>query len=136
MAIKINVVKTGVPIEIGDLKYEVYLDDKAFEEMTKGYFEYTEKVTDLVNNLTEKAENEIAEETSFQLLHDLVSEAYDNILGKGSFDEVYAQTPRIVAVSEYLGLIYKELRKEMGVDIHPDVAKYLKKSNKKVKSNK
>ena len=136
MTIKINVVKTAVPIEIGELKYEVQLDDKAFEEMTKGYFKFTEKVSQLVSSLAEKAEEEMSEEASFKLLNDLVSKAYDDILGEGSFDEVYTQTPRIVAVSEYLGLIYKELRKEMGVDIHPDVAKYLKKANKKEKSNK
>lgn len=134
MAIKIDLVQTKIPVEIGKLKYEVELDDKSFEEMTKDFFKLNEKVSKIVSKLGEKAEKELPEETSHNLLHDLVSEAYTTILGEGSFDEVYAQTPRIVAVSQYLGEIYKELHKEMGMDASVDVAKYSKKAKKKTKT--
>jgi len=137
MAIKINVLSTLVPIEIGNLKFEVDVTDEKYQAFIERFKAVQKELLALMTEIEEMEKNgtEINEEETLAKLHQLVSKAYDELLGEGTFRQVYQQTPRIVAVTSYLVKLVAALEKEMEVDQKANMSSYLKAKQTKSKKS-
>jgi len=103
MAIKISLESVKIPVEIGDLKYEIDVTDEKYEAFIKNFNEFLTKV--------ETLNKESSEDTI--LLKSMVSEVYEELLGKGSYEAIYAKMPNIGFVSATLVKIVTQLMQEM-----------------------
>ena len=103
MAIKINLESVKIPVEIGDLKYEIDVTDEKYEAFIQNFNEFLMKV--------ETLNKENSEDTV--LLKTLVSGIYKELLGAGSYEAIYDKMPNIGFVSATLVNIVTQLTEEM-----------------------
>jgi len=103
MAIKINLESVKIPVEIGDLKFEIDVMDEKYETFISNFNIFLEKI--------ESFDGEKSED--IELLKTMVSEVYDELLGIGSYDQVYAKMPNIAFVTSVLVNIVTQLVEEM-----------------------
>jgi len=95
MAIKIDIKKTIIPVEFGDLVFEFDLGDKNMKDVEKKAKEMEEKAKKY-EDLSDE-ENEVAE-TEAQTF---IKESFDYLLGDGAFEKIYEQTPNISFLADY-----------------------------------
>lgn len=123
MVIKIETKKVGIPVEIGELEFVVGTSDKellAYEENQKEVI---------------KAFESAEESTTVEELKVVLEKGFDTLLGDGSFEKIYTQTPSIVECSKYLLTLYEGVLEEFAKIGNIDkqskkVEKYLKKKKK------
>jgi len=109
MAIKVNLESIKIPVEIGDLKYEIDVTDDKYEGFIKNFNIFLSKIEKLDEN---DAENVV-------LLKTMVKAVYDELLGLSAFDEVYAKMPNIAFVSNVLINVVTQLMEEMDDTVTP-----------------
>jgi len=95
MAIKIDIKKTIIPVEIGELEFEFDLGDKNMKEVEKKAKEMEVKATKFENLTDEESEVAEAEAQSF------IKESFDYLLGAEAFEKIYEQTPNISFLADY-----------------------------------
>lgn len=111
MAIKINLQGTAIPVEIGELKFEVDVTDAGYQKTFQQLLHLQEEAIALI---TQAATVDEASTAMFKhKLHTLIQEAYDDLLGAGAFTAVYAQTPNITYVTKYLTEIIAGIQKQL-----------------------
>ena len=103
MAIKINLQSTVIPVQLGDLKFEVDVADEKYDEIVKNFNGFLEKISELDEA---KAEDVIQ-------LKEIVKETYDQLLGEGTYEQIYDKMPNISFVAGVLVNLVVELAKEM-----------------------
>lgn len=119
--IKINTKKTGIPVEIGDLKFEFDLSD---ENIIKFQNADTELRKEL-DALDEEKEDFVTDGKI------VLEKAFDTFLGKGSFAKIYEQTPSILFLINYLSQLTNGLADEINsLNENESNVKYLTKVNK------
>lgn len=89
MAIKIQTQQTGIPIEIGPLKFTFETSDENIQRLY-------DKAKEL-----EAQENEV-DATDLEALKADIKLGYDVILGEGAFEKVYEISPSVLACRSYL----------------------------------
>ena len=107
MAIKINLESVKIPVEIGDLKYEIDVTDEKYETFVGKFDEFLGKAAALYKEKTEDV-------TEFKTM---LSDIYEALLGEGSFDEIYEQMPNISFVSSTFVKIVTQLMQVMGARV-------------------
>lgn len=108
MAIKIQTEETVIPVEIGKLTFEFNISDDAIISFRKGVDKVSENLTEL-----EKEINEENEEENVDLLKKVFAEGFDFILGKGSFEKLYKQTPSVFKLKKVLAQLIADLTEEL-----------------------
>ena len=103
MAIKVSLESTKIPVEIGDLKFEIDVTDEKYEAFIEKFNNFLAKIEFLSE---EKVED-------MTLLKTMVSEVYEELLGMGSYEKIYSKMPNIGFVSSALVSIVTQLIKEM-----------------------
>ena len=103
MAIKINLESTVIPVEIGDLKFEIDVTDEKYER----YIQAFNTFLDDVSALDETAAEDLA------LLKAKQTQVYDVLLGAGAFESVYQLAPSVVITTGILTQVVEQLEKEM-----------------------
>jgi len=103
MAIKISLESTKIPVEIGDLKFEIDVMDEKYEAFIKNFNVFLTKMEALDE---EKSEDIV-------MLKAMVAEVYEELLGVGSYEQIYAKMPNIIFVASALVNIVKQLTEEM-----------------------
>lgn len=102
--------KPVIPIELGELLLEFPTDDKSVENFKKTMPEFHNEIKDL------KFESE---EEEFKATKDILERAYDSIFGKGTFKNVYKQTPSLLSCAQYfqqIGLGVVDELSALGID--------------------
>jgi len=94
MAIKISLQSTIIPVEIGDLKFEVNIDDKN----NKKNLELGEKMRAEIDKI-ENLEGEKAEKAEKATLK-VIKESFDGLLGAGAFDQIYGLLPSVTLMAD------------------------------------
>ena len=126
MAIKINLESTKIPVEIGDLKFEIDVTDEKYESFINNFNIFLEKMESLDE---EKSEDLV-------LIKKMVKEVYDDLLGKDAYEQIYAKMPNTAFVSKVLATIVSQLMIEMEdkssfVEPKPNIKIMAKKQTKK-----
>jgi len=109
MAIKINLEATKIPVEIGDLKFEIDVTDERYEAFINNFNEFLTKLDSLDDGKSE----------DIAVLKTLVSEIYAELLGEGSYEQIYEKMPNIAFVASVLVNIVTQLTEEMDERIKP-----------------
>ena len=92
MALKLELKSTIIPIEIGYFKFEVDMTDTKRKAVEEKLMQFT---TEAVNLDEHNPEDEAK-------LKDLLQEMYDEILGLGAFNKLYAHTESFEILSNVL----------------------------------
>lgn len=122
--IKIQTKKTGIPIEIGELKFTFEMDDSNIEK----FFKTEEIIAENLKGLDEEKEDFVAESNR------VLKHAYDQMLGAGSYEKIYEQTPSVLLLVDYLSQMTNGIADEItslqiGIE-SKNKEKYLKKAKK------
>ena len=121
MAIKVNLESTVIPVEIGDLKFQIDVTDEKYESFIKNFNEFLEKI----ETLDEEKSEDIAR------LKEFVKEIYDELLGVGAYKKTYEKMPNISFVARTLANVVTQLVAEMDQRLVPVTKLNLKDLNKK-----
>lgn len=100
--IKINTQSTEIPVEIGELKFGIDSSDEGLKVLLKKYSEVVKKSGKL-KDADEKAGKQI------------VADCFDILLGKGAFDQIYAQTSSLLRCMQILEQLAQGIAKELAV---------------------
>jgi len=103
MAIKIELESVKIPVEIGDLKYEIDVTDEKYEAFIENFNLFLEKIETLDEDKTE----------DLALIKTMVKKAYEDLLGIGAYEQIYAKMPNTAFVSKVLATIVSQLIVEM-----------------------
>jgi len=103
MAIKINLESVKIPLEIGDLKFEIDVTDEKYEAFIKNFNIFLEKMEVLDEEKTE----------DLALIKEMVKEVYEDLLGKGAYEQIYEKMPNTAFVSKVLVTIVSQMMIEM-----------------------
>lgn len=120
MAIKIQTQQTGIPIEIGPLKFTFDTSD----ENIKKFFKKAAELEKLENK-----ENII----DLDSLKEDIKLGFDVILGEGAFEQIYNLTPSVIACRTYLEQIAEGIVEELQKRNAAKTEKYNHYLNKKRK---
>ena len=99
MAIKIDLESTKIPVEIGDLKFEINVADDKYEAFLQSFEKFISEAKDIDE---ENIEVNVR-------LKELLQKTYDELLGKGAFKKVYAKIPNISFVTGVLTNLFEHL---------------------------
>ena len=104
MKIVINT-KKSIPVEIGELKYEISLSDENIERLAKDMDEAKRKLSGLqVATISEAKEGLV--------------ELIDKMLGEGAGEEIYQAYPSVITISN----IAKQLLEEWALEVNDFVS--------------
>ena len=122
MAIKVNLESTIIPVEIGDLKFEIDVADEKYETLVNNFNDFLEKV----EALDEENPEDISQ------LKAIVKDIYDEMLGENAYEQIYTKMPNISFVTGVLVNIVTQLAEEVDKRVTPTPSlKAVKKSAKK-----
>ena len=103
MAIKVNLKSTIIPVEIGDMKFEVKLDEERHQSFAKKLQIFLEEMA----QLSQEKEDDLEHlKSMFRVVHDA-------LLGEGSFDMVYNAMPNLRLVENTFSQVIIGLDKEL-----------------------
>jgi len=122
MAMKINIQSTVIPVEIGDLKFEIDVTDENYERLTQIFNTFLLEMENLND----------AESEDLDLLKEREKVVYDALLGEGAFEKIYSLSPSIAVMTGILTQLVEYLEEEMMKRLDP---KTTKKSPSKKKIN-
>ena len=109
MAIKLDLNTAVIPVEIGEFKFEIEMTDekeKAFQV----------KLKDFVNKAKGLSEDKPEDE---EVLRGMVAEVYDELLGEGAFEKLYAYTANTgILLGVFMDLV-AEYSKEIRARVMP-----------------
>ena len=122
MAIKLNLNTTIIPVEIGDFNFEINMTDekeKAFQTKLNDFLKQAEQLNESHSEDEEK-------------LQTMIAEMYDELLGDGAFDQLYAHTPNVGILLGVFMQLVAEFAKEAKSRVLPSsVLKIVEKKPKK-----
>ena len=103
MAIKVNLESTIIPVEVGNLRFTIDINDEKYEQFIQ---EFNQFLTE-VQKLDEEKVEDMAKMKS------MMKDIYTSLLGAGSFGAVYEQVPNIALVASTFVQIVMALKDEM-----------------------
>ena len=127
MAIKISLESTVIPVEIGDLKFEIDVSDEKYESIVERFNAFLVKMEALDEDNPEDVGK----------LKVIVKEMYDELLGEKSYEQIHAKMPNISFVAGLLADLVTQLTEEVNKRTLPTakvkavVKKQAKKQTKK-----
>ncbi|MCL1924211.1 MAG: hypothetical protein FWF50_01345 [Defluviitaleaceae bacterium] len=124
MALKINLESTVIPIEIGDLKFEINVTDENYSVFNQVFSKFLEDIESLSE----------AETEDLELIKEKQKLVYDALLGEGAFEKIYAISPSVIVTTGVLTKVIEHLEAEVSNRL--DAKKGKNQVKKSVKSNK
>ena len=109
MAIKISLQSTKIPVEIGELKFEIDINDEKYEQFVQEFNRFLSEIESLDEDKIEDLEQ----------LKSMVKDIYERLLGEGSYTAVYNEMPNIAMVSSVFVHIVEQLKQEMDDRMKP-----------------
>lgn len=109
MAIKVNLESTKIPVDIGDLKFEIDVADDKYEIFINNFNIFLEEV----DRLDEDNSEDVVQLKKF------VEKIYDDMLGIGAYQQIYAKMPNISFVASTLVNIVTQLVEEVDKRMTP-----------------
>lgn len=103
--IKINVEKTAIPIEIGDLMFEFDITDKAIDKFRENALSVEQ---DLMSLDADQYDNK-----DLGQVKEVLRKGYDTLLGVGAFDQVYKLSPSVSVMMNYFIQITDGIQQQM-----------------------
>lgn len=82
MVIKINTVKAGTPVEIGELHFIFDTSDNALQKLEVAAENFVADMAKIKGN-------------DLEAVKEVLKNGYDLILGEGAFEQIYQQTPSV-----------------------------------------
>ena len=99
MAIKINLQSTKIPVEIGDLKFEINMNDE-------GYEKFITKFRVFVDDMASLAEEKIEDFANIRIQQEKL---LDEILGVGAFSAIYEKVSCTTTMTGIIAQIATEI---------------------------
>lgn len=115
MAIKIQTKQIGIPVEIGELNFVFDTSDESVKKFRKDLNAVYEKLEKIDTNAKETED----EDKLFDEAKEYLSEGFELILGEGSFDKIYEQTPSVLHLIDYFVKLAEGIKEELsdlGID--------------------
>lgn len=106
MAIKIDIKKTYIPVEIGDLKLKFHYNDESL-------FVIKDKLTEAQEELLALDETDLEMEEMVKERNKVLKKAYDGLFEEGTFDKIWEMSPSSVAIYSYFNEIVEGLLGEL-----------------------
>jgi len=103
MAVKVNLKSTTIPVEIGDMKFEVKMDED-------NYLNFAKKFEIFLSELEQLDEEKL---NDLEYLKPMFRVVHDALLGDGSFDMVYNAMPNLRFVEGTFKQVVVELDREI-----------------------
>lgn len=107
MAIKINLESTKIPVEIGDLKFEIDVDDKLYDNFVRKFNSFLNEI--------EKMKSD--ENQTLDFVKNSLKNLYDNLLGLGTYEKIYSQMPNTAFMTKTLFALINDLDKVLKASI-------------------
>jgi len=105
MAIKIQTQQTGIPVEIGDLKFTFDVSDESIEK-------FRENAAKVKVEL-EKIEEITDEEKALAMAQEALRKGFDLTLGAGAYEKIYKQTPSVMILLKYFTAVNEGINQEL-----------------------
>lgn len=123
--IKIQTETPAIPVEIGELKFDFDTSDESIKRFHEGLEQMQKELSEL----------DIAGLGELEASKQALRTGYDFMLGEGTFDKIYEQTPSVISCMKYfqqLSTGIKEHLDEVGlVETQAEKAKKYVSSKKK-----
>lgn len=103
MAVKFNLYSTKIPVEIGNMSFELDISDEKYDEFSTVFNKYLDEVSEL------RAEDI----EDLDLIKEKQRSVFTTLLGEGAFDAIYAMSPSIVSTTRTLTDIVAYIEKEV-----------------------
>ena len=100
MVIKIQTKQTGIPVELGELKFTFDTSDESIETF---YDAAQTTLTEMKN----------FKDDDMDAAKEILEKGYDLMLGKGAFKQVYEQTPSLIEVTRYFVQLAEGIQEEI-----------------------
>lgn len=122
MVIKIQTKQTGIPVELGELKFTFDTSDESIKTF---YDTAQETLTEMKN----------FEGDDMDAAKEILKKGYDLMLGKGAFKKVYEQTPSLIEVTRYFVQLAEGIQEEIsslgkGLSQQEKAQQYINRKNK------
>lgn len=129
MAIKIQTQQTGIPVELGELKFTFDVSD----ESIKKFRENAKKIQKELAEIGEITDEKMAEAKA----KDALRKGFDLTLGAGAFEKIYEQTPSTMIVLQYFIQVSEGINEELEklTSVNSQQAKVDRYLNNKKKQN-
>lgn len=108
MAIKIQTEETVIPVEIGKLTFGFNISDDAVSTFQNGVDKVLEKFKKLEEEITEENGSEV-----IGLVKQVLTEGFDFMLGEGTFEKLYEQTPSVIKLTSVFKQLSDSLKEEL-----------------------
>lgn len=108
MAIKIQTEETVIPVEIGKLTFGFNISDDAVSTFQNGVDKVLEKFKKLEKEITEENGSEV-----IGLVKQVLTEGFDFMLGEGTFEKLYEQTPSVIKLTSVFKQLSDSLKEEL-----------------------
>lgn len=122
MVIKIQTKQTGIPVELGELKFTFDTSDESIETF---YDAAQTTLTEMKN----------FKDDDMDAAKEILKKGYDLMLGKGAFKQVYEQTPSLIEVTRYFVQLAEGIQEEIsglgkGLSQQEKAQQYINRKNK------
>lgn len=108
MAIKIQTEETVIPVEIGNLTFGFNISDDAVSTFQNGVDKVLEKFKKLEKEISEENGSEVID-----LVKQVLTEGFDFMLGEGTFEKLYKQTPSVIKLTNVFKQLSDSLKEEL-----------------------
>lgn len=105
MAIVIQTEQPVIPIELGKLSFEFNVSDESVKEFRKNASQIQKELESL------KVSND--DDQALEQAKDVLRRGFEVMLGDGSFDAIYKQTPSVILVMKYFSQIGEGIAEEL-----------------------
>jgi len=128
MVIKIQTKQTGIPVELGELKFTFDTSDESIKSFH-----------DAAQTTLKEMEN--FKDDDMDAAKKILKKGYDLMLGKGAFEQIYEQTPSLIEVTQYFVQLAEGIENELsnlgkGSSQQDKAQQYLRRKNKPKNKNK
>lgn len=108
MVIKIQTEETVIPVEIGNLTFGFNISDDAVSTFQNGVDKVLEKFKKLEKEISEENGSEVID-----LVKQVLTEGFDFMLGEGTFEKLYKQTPSVIKLTNVFKQLSDSLKEEL-----------------------
>ena len=103
MAVKFELYSTKIPVEIGNMSFELDVSDEKYDAFTTVFNNYLDEFS----KLTDK------ESEDLNLIKEKQRIVFTTLLGEGAFDAIYAMSPSIVSTTRTLTDLVSYIEREV-----------------------
>lgn len=101
--IKIQLETPAIPVEIGKLKFEFDTSDESILSFRETALSFKDELDNV----------EFTEDNELEKAKDILRRGFDLMLGEGSFEKIYAQTPSVLSVTKYFVLLTQSITEQL-----------------------